>query len=270
MTHYDVKYCTTGVGKKEQNGDVEAANGALKRRVDQALMLRGSREFESVQSYEGWLQAQVMEWNRSRQSRFESELSVMRKVNAPRLPDYKEERKRVTSQSTVRVSHNTYSVPSRLIGHEVRIRLYEQTLEVWRDDRLEVTTDRLRGRFGHRIDYRHVIWSLVKKPGAFARYRYREDLFPSLIFRKAYDVLTQEIQNTKQDLEYCRILFLAATTMECEVEQALNLLLEGGERLTVDAVKELVVPTKPEVPEMAEYRVELSQYDTLLSAGGGL
>lgn len=270
MRHHDVNFCTTGVGKKEQNGDVEAGNGVLKRRLDQALMLRGSREFESVEFYENWLQEHVSRWNLARQTRLEEELSVMRRAGAPRLPDFEEERKVVTTQSTVRVKHNTYSVPSRLIGHEVRVRLYERTLEIWRGERLEVSAERLRGRFGHRIDYRHVIWSLVKKPGAFARYRYREDLFPSLTFRKSYDVLTQKAQNTKTDLEYLRILFLAATTMESEVEQALTLLLESGERVTADAVKELVQPTQQRAPEMAAFAVELGLYDALLRAGGEL
>ena len=50
--------------------------------------------------------------------------------------------------------------------------------------RCELACERLVGRNLHRIDYRHVIWSLVRKPGAFARYVYREEMFPSLVFRR--------------------------------------------------------------------------------------
>lgn len=268
MDHYDVQYCTTGIGKKEQNGDVEAGNGALKRRIDQALMLRGSRDFDSVESYEKWLEEHVTRWNHSRRERLTEELEVMRKVMSPRLPDFEEHSAVVSAQSTIRIQYNAYSVPSRLIGHDVRVRLFERTLEVWHGGRLELTAERQRGRFGYRIDYRHVIWSLVKKPGAFARYRYQRDLFPTLSFRRAYDCITKSGQSTKTDLEYLRILFLAATTMQSEVQEALDLLLEHGERITVDAVKELVSPAATTVPQLRPYEPELASYNALLSQGG--
>lgn len=268
MDYYGVQYCTTGVGKKEQNGDVEASNGALKRRIDQALMLRGSRDFDSVESYEKWVEEQVARWNHSRRERLAEELAVMRKVTSPRLPDFEEQRVTVSAQSTIRLQYNAYSVPSRLIGHDVRVRLFERTLEVWHGERLELAAERQRGRFGYRIDYRHVIWSLVKKPGAFARYRYKNDLFPTLTFRRAYDCITASGQSTKRDLEYLRILFLAATTMQSDVQEALDLLLQHGERITVDAVKELASPTATSVPQLQPYEPELSSYNALLSQGG--
>ncbi|HXS19561.1 MAG TPA: IS21 family transposase [Polyangiaceae bacterium] len=268
MAHYGVECCTTGVGKKEQNGDVEAGNGALKRRLDQALMLRASRDFESVESYEKWILEQVERWNQVRRKALAEELAVMRKVTVSQLPDYEEHRANVSQQSTVRVCHNAYSVPSRLIGHAVRVRVFERTLEVWHGERLELSTERLRGRSGHRIDYRHVIWSLVKKPGAFARYRYRSDLFPTLVFRRAYDRITEDGESTKRDLEYLRILFLAATTMQCDVQEALELLIEHGERITADAVKALVTPSAPSLPALRPYEPELASYNALLTQGG--
>jgi hypothetical protein len=139
---------------------------------------------------------------------------VMRPLLVSRLPEYREESAVVTSWSTVRVRRNTYSVPSRLIGETVRAHVYEQRLEVYHGGVLQLEVERLRGEGGHRINYRHVIWSLVQKPGAFARYRYREDLFPSLTFRRAYDALTERLDAWKADLEYLRILHLAASTME--------------------------------------------------------
>jgi hypothetical protein len=155
------------------------------------------------------------------------------------------------------------------MGHEVQVRLFERTLEVWYGGRHEVSTERLRGRYGHRIDYRHVIWSLVKKPGAFARYRYRSDLFPALAFRRAYERITEHGQSTKNDLEYLRILFLAATTMESEVQQALELLIEHNEPITVEAIKGLVSPVAARVPQLEQYRPDLAVYDQLLAIGGG-
>jgi hypothetical protein len=113
-----------------------------------------------------------------------------------------------------------------------------------------------------------VIWSLVKKPGAFARYRYRSDLFPTLVFRRAYDRITEDGQSTKRDLEYLRILFLAATTMQCEVQEALKLLLEHDERITAEAVKALVTPSAPSLPALRPYEPELASYNALLTQGG--
>jgi len=154
------------------------------------------------------------------------------------------------------------------MGHEVRVRLFERTLEVWVDETLQVATERLRGRHGHRVDCRHVIWSLVRKPRAFARYRFREDLFPSLTFRRAYDHLCEQGHSTRIDLEYLRILFLAATTMQSDVEVALKLLLEAGSKISATSIKELVQPQVSHVPTLLAPEVDLTPYDLLLSAGG--
>ena len=93
-------------------------------------------------------------------------------------------------------------------------------------DRME----RVRGEKEARVDYRHVIGSLVRKPGAFARYRFREQMFPTMTFRLAYDAL-REWRGERADVEYVRILHLAATTMETTVDSALALLLGGGRTL---------------------------------------
>jgi hypothetical protein len=157
-------------------------------------------------------------------------------------------------------------VPSRLIGEWVRVRIYEDRIEVRYADEVQLACDRLRGRKQHRIDYRHVIWSLVRKPGAFARYAYREEMFPSLAFREAYDATQAARPGTRGDLEYLRILHLAASTMESDVVTALALLAMNGTPVTTDAVRELVVPAAPvAVPALASPAVDLGEYDTLLA-----
>src|SRR5258706_8667752 len=102
---------------------------------------------------------------------------------------------------------------------------------------------RIRGGRQHQIDYRHVIWSLVRKPGAFARYRYREELFPSLVFRRAYDALVQW-RGDRADVEYVRVLHLAASTMEITVERTLAELLERGEQFDYAAVRAVASPER--------------------------
>lgn len=123
---------------------------------------------------------------------------------------------------------------------------------------------RLRGEHQHRIDYRHIIDSLVRKPGAFAQYRYRDELFPSLVFRPAYDRLLEQ-QPQRADQQYVRLLHLAATTSESEVETALGLLLEAGKLPSHDTVRELVgLRPAPVVPELSPPVLSLSSYDQLL------
>ena len=201
VRHLGMKPRTIAVGQKEQNGDVEAPNGAFKRRLEQALLMRGSRDFESVEVYEKFVQSVASKANASRHLKLTEELAVMSKLDVSRLVEFKEFGLPVSSGSTLRVLFNTYSVPSRLIGEQVKVRVYEREVEVWHNGKLQLVTERLLGRHLHRVNYRHVIWSLVRKPGAFARYRYRDDLFPSLVFRRAYDAISQDVPSVSTGIE---------------------------------------------------------------------
>jgi hypothetical protein len=265
MDHFDIEPRTTGIGEKEQNGDIEASHGAFKRSLKQHLLLRRSWDFESVEAYEAWVQEIEDKRNRLRQKRLRLDLDAMRPVQVQRLPEYKEIDFRVSIWSTINVRGNIYSVPSRLIGEVVVVRIYEDRLEVRFGGDLQLSTGRMLGGGGHRINYRHVIDSLVRKPGAFARYRYREELFPTLTFRRAYDALRESHTSERQgDLEYLRILQIASQTMESEVQAALELLLNAGEVPRAAKVKDLVEPSAPEVPDMPVPVVDLSGYDKLL------
>lgn len=130
-----------------------------------------------------------------------------------------------------------------------------------------VSMPRLVGEGRHRIDYRHVIWSLVRKPGAFSGYRYRDELFPSVTFRASYDALTKA-HPASGDREYVRVLHLAASTSESDVEAALELVAEEGRLPTFDTVREIVREPGPVVvPALAAPKLDLGLYDVLLSAG---
>jgi hypothetical protein len=174
----------------------------------------------------------------------------------------------VSRFSTCTVLRNTYSVPSRLIGTTLLVRVRSETVEVYHGSSHLLTMPRLLGQGQHRIDYRHVIWSLVRKPGAFAHYRYRDDLFPTLVFRRAYDALQAAVPQ-RADRHYVRLLHLAAGTSESDVEAALGLLLEQGLTPTFDLVRELVRPALPErVPTLQAPVLDLGVYDRLLGVGG--
>jgi hypothetical protein len=268
MKHFDMEPRTTEVGAKEQNGDVEAANRALKSRLKQHLLLRGSTDFESVEAYVAWLHRVLEGANRLRAAKVAEEVAAMRPVAVRRLDAFRELRACVTPWSTIRVLHNTYSVPSRLIGEVVRVQVHEDRLEIFHGSERQLVAPRLQGRNGHRIDYRHVVWSLVRKPGAFQRYRYREELFPSVSFRRAYDALAAALRARDADIEYLRVLHLAASTMEHDVEVALTALLDVGVLPKADVVKARVAPPTVEKPEIAELTPDLASYDALLAGGG--
>jgi transposase len=268
MRHFGMEPRTTAVGAKEQNGDVEAGHRALKRRLEQALLVRGSRDFVDQGEYENFVAGVVRKANAARGPRVAEDMEAMRPLVVDRLPEYTELVVPVASTSTIRVKSCAYSVWSRLIGERVRVRLFEHRIEVYYADKLELGCDRLRGK-SVRIDYRHVIWSLVRKPGAFSRYVYRDELFPSVTFRRAYDAIQMAKPGIKGDVEYLRILHLAASTMEADVEQALTVLLAEGTTVTADATKKRCAQASdsvaiPTVPALEALSVDLAAYDVLL------
>ncbi len=269
MRHFGMKPRTTEVAAKEQNGDVEAANGALKRALNQALLRRGSRDFDSRCAWQTFVDNHLQKVNRGRGQRVSDEMATMRELNVGRLPEFVEESFRVSDWSTIRVKQCAYSVPSRLMGEWVQVRIFEDRIIIRYGDKDELVCERLRGSHRKRIDYRHIIWSLVRKPGGFARYVYREEMFPSIVFRRAYDAIQTPHRGTKGDIEYLRILHLAASTLEADVEAALTLLLGDNHPITVEAVKSLAsAATSIEVPQIARSPVDLTAYDALLAEVG--
>jgi len=266
MAHWGMKPRTIAIGASRQNGDVEAANGALKRRLEQRLLLRGSRDFASVSAYESWVGQVIEQANTARQTRLAEELAVMRPLTAGRLPRYREIQVRVTSNGTIRVQNNTYSVPSRLRGERLTVRRFDLHLEVYYQGKQQLAIERLSGEGKHRVDYRHVVGSLVKKPWGFARYRYRDALFPTEIWHQAYALLTQALPERKADLEYLRVLHLASTHLQHEIESAIARLMAEGKLPTFAPVQALVSDRQPEMPCMAPWVVDLKGYDELLLA----
>ena len=265
MLHYGLEPTTNNVGVAHENGDVEQSHFRFKAAVDQALRVRGSREFADRPSYTRFLLHQVKQRNLTRQVRWAEEQAVLRPLPASWLALCRELRVRVSRFSTIQVLRNTYSVPSRLIGTKLLVRVRSEVLEVYRGTTHLLSMPRLLGHGQHRIDYRHVIWSLVRKPGAFAQYRYHDDLFPSLAFRRTYDALCAS-KPQRADRDYVRILHLAASTSEAEVEIALGLLLEQGSLPSFDAVRDLVrVPVAARLPVLGPVVIDMAIYDRLLA-----
>lgn len=265
LDHYGMRPHATNTASPNENGDVESLHRNFKRALDQALMMRGSREFASRADYKAFLKATFAQLNAGRRSRFEEELKTLRRLPLRRLESFTRETVRVGASSTVRVKHNTYSVNSRLIGEMVEARIYIDYIDIWYAQRRVERLPRLRGSGKHHVNYRHIIDWLVRKPGAFADYRYREDLFPSSTFRIAYDVLKTQSE-ARADREYLKILYLAARESESGVEAALAALVDEGTAITSEAVEDMLLSASTlEFPrEVTVDDVDLVSYDALL------
>jgi hypothetical protein len=265
LAHYGLEAQAIQPRKANQNGDVEQSHHRFKQAVDQALMLRGSREFASRSEYQTFLRKLMAGRNANRKERFAEERAVLSSLPARRLEMARRVKARVDSGSTIHLGGNVYSLPSRLIGEMVEVHVGAEFLEIWHGARRVDRLPRLRGRGKHRIEYRHVIDWLVRKPGAFEEYRYRDAMFPTSRFRMAYDVLRDQ-RPGRAVKEYLAILHLAAREGESGVDEALRFLLDGERQPDGEAVAEVLRQGRrlPAVTDVSIVDVDLTMYDRLL------
>ena len=265
LRHYGLAGQRIQAGQAHENGDVEQSHHRFKRAVEQALLLRGSHDFADRGAYVAFLHQLLARRNAGRKERFAEERSSLCGLPSQRLDGGKRLRVRVGPSSTIRVQHNVYSVHSRLMGEQVEVRLGAESLEVWYAQRRVEVMPRLRGERKHRIEYRHIIDWLVKKPGAFENYRYRDDLYPTSRFRVAADALKRDL-GARSSREYLGILQLAAQESEIGVDDALRHLIDRGEMISVAVVSGIVRSGEslPLATAVSIADVNLSSYDALL------
>lgn len=271
MNHYRLQMEKTQPRHANENGDVESSHRYFKTAVDQALMLRGSRDFADLQAYRRFLEEIVDGRNAGRQKRLSEERDVLMELPHQRLDSYRTITPLVNSGSLIQVLNNTYSVHSRLIGETVNVRVHADHLEVWYAQKRVDQFLRLRGRGKHQVNYRHIIDWLVRKPGAFENYRYREDLFPTSHFRMAFDSLRDRRSKGAATKDYLEILRLAAYESEVDVNDVLRKLLTstGEEVWTIETVRaELLAigvgDSAPLVTDVHIDEVDLATFDHLL------
>ena len=268
MQYYDCEAERTNARCANENGDVESANGHIKDRIDQALLLRGSRDFSSREEYMSFVEQIIFRANANRRERFAEERACFSRLPAERLDtDDILQGVRVTKSSTIQVRTNTYSVPSRLIGQPVDVRVAAEQITVTHQGHVVQIMPRLVGKHQAAINYRHIIDSLVRKPGAFANYRYREEMFPTSGFRMAWDMLRKNHTEKVTDKMYVQILELAAHESQDAVSDALRHLLATGEAIDVERIRTLVMDATCVRP-VTDVEVEppdLSDFDSLLT-----
>ncbi len=266
LSYYKLTGRKTNPASPNENGDVEQRNHRFKRALDQALMLRGSRDFSSRQEYELFLEGLFAQLNSNRHDRFKEELAVLHSLPAKQLSACTKLSVGVGPSSTIRVKHNVYSVHSRLIREKVTVRLYAERLEIWHGQSHIENIPRLRGSGNHHVQYRHIIDWLVRKPGAFENYRYRSDLFPTSRFRMVYDKFKQHHTVSKASKEYLLILRLAAKESESAVDDALRFLFDRNMSISSETVESLLFSDQKPGPvtDVRISEVVLHAYDCLL------
>jgi transposase len=270
MRHYAIEPQRTNAASANENGDIEQRHYRLKKAIEQALILRGSRNFLNQDEYSQFLKMLFKQLNSGRQIRLQEELAVLRTLPYQRLDDCKIIEKTVGPSSTIYVRNNTYSVDSRLIGENIRVKLYLDYIEVWHGQQMVERIPRLRGEGHHRIEYRHIIDWLIRKPGAFENYRYKSDMFPSSVFRLAYDKLRQQAP-LQANKEYLKILYTAAKEGESSVEHGLRQVFLENRPMSSAEVGRYIEQSR-DIPLSADVSVEipaLEAYDELLEVAHG-
>jgi hypothetical protein len=267
LDYYRMEPQRINVRRAHENGDVESSHGHLKAVIDQELMLRGSRDFATREDYDTFLTQLIDKRNAGRMPRFAEEQETLGELPPTRL-DYRTQIRelKVHNSSTIQIKRNTYSVPSRLIGYKVNVVIDADFVDVWYDDSLVQRMPRLVGAGKHAVNYRHVIDSLVRKPGAFEHYRYRDDMFPTSYFRMAYDWLCDHHSPQVAARHYLKILQLAARDSQDAVHEALRVALQDNSKISAEAIR-LAVEKHQQVRPVTDVAVDapdLREFDVLL------
>lgn len=260
LSHFGVRPSSNNPYQSNENGSVEKSHDLLKKALDQRLRLRGSRDFVNRNAYEDFVQTVVHRRNRDRKERLNVELRMLAELPRRDWDAPQELFVSVRPWSTVSILRSVYSVPSRLVGAKLRALVYAERVELFFGKNLVQEMPKVRPGESA-INYRHVIAHLLRKPGVFRNYLYRDELFPTTVYRRAFDRLKS---TGMDDREYLRILNLAAMDGENVVETALQLLLEMEIIPTENAVKGLLEAKHP-VPEVTIDMPNLSLYDDLLT-----
>jgi len=272
LEHYGMAGTRNNRGVSNENGSVESSHRYLKEAIEQALLLRGHRDFDDRASYEGFVRDVVMRRNRRNAAAFRIERGQLRDLPVRRTTDFVEEQALVTRSGTFTVRAILYSAPSRLIGHLLKVRLYSDRLDCYLSGTLVLR--RVRGSRsahsgrGRMIDYRHFIEALKRKPQAFKSLVFRDDLFPREAYRRMLEQLDSRLTQRQACHAIVALLEMAALDgVEAALAQRLDALLAVGELPDVEGLREEFAPRKAAVPQVTVKIPSVRRYDELLSGG---
>jgi hypothetical protein len=270
--HYRMQPTRNNTGVAHENGAIESPHGHLKNRIKQAIYLRGSSDFESVEEYRSLVDVAIAKLNQQCQQKFEQEREFLQPLPKYRLPDYEILTARVSSRSTVEVRCVLYTVPSRLIGHQLELHLYHDRIVGYLGNHQVVELPRIRvtepdKRRGRCINYRHVIEGLRRKPKAFIYCTWQQDLLPTPEFRELWDKLTTQFDLDTAAVLIVEALYIAATQNQ---EAAVAEYLDGeltAQTLTLKGLQQQWQQDCAErLPQLTVTQHDLSSYDQLIES----
>ena len=266
LDHYGLQGHRINVRKPHENGDVESSHGHFKDALDQALRLRGSRDFDSVDDFVAFARQLATRRNGSREDLFREEAAALNPLPPQRRSTCTSVTVTVKSDSIIRVKQNVYSVSSKYIGLKLEVRIHQDHLELWYQNECVERMPRQFGCGKEAIDFRHVIDSLVRKPGAFANYKYVSHMYPTTRFRMAYDQLLSNTTEASAIKQYLKLLHAGKHEGLEVVDETLRWCLAAGTAIQADEVLKLVA-AKQQLPAPTDVQVDapdLSVFDSLL------
>ncbi len=271
--HYGMTPTRNNPGLAHENGAIEGPHGHLKRAVNDALLMRGSTHFEDLGAYRRFLAELVSRRNAHHLARIQAERAVLKALPRRRTDDFEEVPVTVTSSGGFTLRKVFYTVPSRLIGHRLRVRLYDDRLELLIGSTPLMTLGRGRahknGQRGHVVDYRHVIHALRRKPMALLNLVYRDQLLPREAYRRTFDVLLEQVEPRQACRLMVKLLELAHDRCcEAELAQCLNEDLEAKRLPDLDRLRERFAPDPHAIPDVHVRPGSLHDYDELLTGHG--
>ena len=266
-SHYGLRATRCNPGQSNENGSIESRNNSLKRALDQALRLRGSRGFDVRADYEAFVDTIVQRMNQRAAKRLVAERAMLKPLPVRRTAEFEEIAARVSKYAIFTLKGALYSVPSQLIGHRLMVRQYAQHVECWLGGQCVLSRPRARPadgqRVGRSIDYRHLVAALKRKPGAFARWVLRDAAFPRAVYRQTWERLSAQRPEREACTTMVGLLVLAADGYEAQLAQELEQLIELGQLPQIHTLTQLLAPPKADVPRVVVLLPTLASYDEL-------
>lgn len=268
--HYRMRPSRNNLGQSHENGAIECANGSFKRRLSQALKVRGTRDFRTAAAYQQFIEGVVERLNRRIASRFRDEQTVLQTLPAIDFAAYSEVAVRVTRSSTIDVRHVLYTVPSQLAGERLRVHLYHDRLHCYFGQSLAVVLPRVYPVSGasraRRVDYRHVIHALAAKPQAFRRAQLRDDLLPSRTYRSLWGLVDTQLEE-RDACKWMVTVLRLAYDYDCEgaLGQEMLQAAERGQLPTRQQLQSRFLPSQADRRTGTVTQHRLDSYDELLA-----
>jgi len=268
--HYGMTPSRNNPGVAHENGTIESAHGHLKTAIRDALLMRGSGDFDDLAAYRRFIDEIVSAKNRRNAARIDAERAHLQKLPDRRTSDYEETIVTVTSTSGFTLRKVFYTVPSRLIGHRLRVRLFDDRLDLYIGGTHLMTLARGRaasnGKHGHVVDYRHVIHSLRRKPMALLGMAYRDQLFPREAYRKTFDRLIERLTERAACRTMVELLALAhERACEAELAEILASALAEDRLPDMATLRARFAPDLAGLPEVTVRLTPLADYNSLLA-----